>query len=140
MDRSYSIGELAKAACVPTTTVRYYERRGLLSPDSRTRAKYRVYGESALERLRFIRAAQATGFTLEDIAALLMLRDEGAAGGCHAEVSSMISGRLADVETRLADLRRVRAVLREAVQACGASAGPCPVMAKLTVKNRAKSA
>lgn len=140
MERSYSIGAMAKAAGVPTTTVRYYERRGLLAPDGRSRAKYRVYGAASLERLRFIRSAQATGFTLEDIGALLELRDEGTGGRCRTEVRSMIARRLADTKTKMADLERVRAVLLEADAACGASKGPCPVMAKLTVKNRTNSA
>lgn len=140
MTGAYSIGALAKAAGVPTTTVRYYERRGLLAPDGRSRAKYRVYGEASLERLRFIRSAQATGFTLEDIAALLELRDEGAGARCRSEVRSMIARRLADTKAKMADLDRVRAVLLEADAACGASKGACPVMAKLTVKNRANSA
>lgn len=136
----YSIGAMAKAAGVPTTTVRYYERRGLLTPDGRSRAKYRVYGEASLERLRFIRSAQATGFTLEDIAALLTLLDEGAGERCRSEVSAMLAGRLADVEMRLADLTRVREVLREAAATCRASNGPCPVLAKLTVKKSANRA
>ncbi len=140
MTAPYTIGALAKAAGVPTTTVRYYERRGLLVPDSRTRSKYRVYGEAALERLRFIRSAQATGFTLEDIAALLELRDEGTGGRCRTEVRSMIARRLADAKARMADLERVRAVLLEADAACAASKGPCPVMARLTVENRSTPA
>jgi len=140
MERSYSIGAMAKAAGVPTTTVRYYERRGLLAPDGRSRAKYRVYGAASLERLQFIRSAQATGFTLEDIAALLELRDEGRGGRCRTEVRSMIARRLADTETKMVDLERVRTVLLEADAACGASRGACPVMAKLTLKNRTNSA
>src|SRR5215813_5732090 len=72
---TYTIGQLARAAGVPTSTVRYYERIGLLHPDARTAGNYRLYGEDALECLRFIRAAQRTGFTLEDITALLQLRD-----------------------------------------------------------------
>jgi DNA-binding transcriptional MerR regulator len=140
MTVSYSIGALARAAGVPATTVRYYERRGLLAPDARSRAKYRIYGEASLERLRFIRSAQATGFTLEDIGALLELRDEGTGGRCRTEVRSMIARRLADMNTKMADLERVRAVLMEADASCGASKGPCPVMARLTVKNRTKPA
>ncbi len=66
-----TIGELAKAAGVPTSTVRYYERAGILRPSGRSAGNYRVYSKSELERLRFIRAAQATGFTLDDIKSLL---------------------------------------------------------------------
>src|SRR5262249_42122032 len=83
MKTTYTIGQLARATGVPTSTVRYYERMGLLRPSGRTSGNYRVYGEEALERVRFIRAAQATGFTREDITALLNLRD-GTTAGCQA--------------------------------------------------------
>ncbi len=75
MGSTYTIGKLAKAAEVPVSTVRYYEKRGLLTPDQRTPSSYRLYGEESLQRLRFIRAAQTSGFTLEDIAMLLDLRE-----------------------------------------------------------------
>ena len=63
---TYTIGRLAKAADVPVSTVRYYEQRGLMEPDERTRSSYRIYSPEALRRLRFIRAAQSSGFTLKD--------------------------------------------------------------------------
>ncbi len=71
MATKLSIGELAKAADVPTSTVRYYERAGILRPSGRSAGNYRLYSQSELEQLRFIRAAQATGFTLENVTALL---------------------------------------------------------------------
>ena len=82
METIYTIGQLARAAGVPTSTVRYYERIGLVRPAGRTAGNYRVYGEEALECLRFIRAAQATGFALEDISALLNCRRDNTAV-CH---------------------------------------------------------
>ena len=72
---SMTIGELARAANVPTSTIRFYERRGLLDPDARTQSNYRTYSARAAERLKFIRSAQATGFSLEDVADLLKLTD-----------------------------------------------------------------
>lgn len=75
MATEYTIGELAEEVGVPTSTLRYYERSGLVSPDGRTSGNYRIYGAAAVERVRFIRAAQATGFTLEDIARLLDFKD-----------------------------------------------------------------
>lgn len=63
---SLSIGQLAKAAGVPTSALRYYERIGLLEPDGRTGGNYRYYSDDALRRLRFIRAAHATGFRLDE--------------------------------------------------------------------------
>jgi DNA-binding transcriptional MerR regulator len=68
-----TIGQLAKAAEVPTSTVRFYERRGLIGPDACTRANYRTFTAQTLERLRFIRAAQASGFSLKDIREMLAL-------------------------------------------------------------------
>ncbi len=70
-----TIGQLAKEAGVPISTVRYYEGRGLLEPEERTASRYRLYGPDALHRLRFIRAAQTSGFTLEDTSKLLELRE-----------------------------------------------------------------
>ena len=71
MQKTYTIGRLAKVAEVPVSTVRYYEQRGLLRPESRTESNYRIYGPASLRRLRFIRVAQETGFTLEDIVLLI---------------------------------------------------------------------
>jgi len=112
----YTIGQLARAAGVPTSTVRYYERIGLLRPSGRTTGNYRVYGEDALERLRFIRAAQAAGFTLEDIATLLGLRD-GSTAASQA-VQTLIEERLSDVEKRMADARHVQSVLKASLELC----------------------
>ncbi len=66
-----TIGELARVAGVPTSTVRYYEREGILKPRGRSRSNYRLYAEEDVQRLRFIRAAQATGFTLQNVTQLL---------------------------------------------------------------------
>ena len=106
METINTIGQLARAPGVPTSTVRYYERIGLLQPAGRTSGNYRLYGTEALERLRFIRAAQATGFTLEDVTTLLYLRD-GTAGIC-SDVQTLIDHRLLDVMKRMSDLQLVQ--------------------------------
>ncbi|MCI0657218.1 MAG: MerR family transcriptional regulator, partial [Acidobacteria bacterium] len=79
MKQRLTIGQLAKEAGVPTSTVRYYERSQILQPEGRTQGNYRIYGPGALERLRFIRAAQSHGFTLDDIESLFAFRDGGTA-------------------------------------------------------------
>ena len=112
----YTIGQLARAAGVPTSTVRFYERSRLLRPDGRTEGNYRVYGPASFERLRFIRAAQANGFALEDVAALLSLRD-GTTAPCR-EVRTLVEHRLADLERRVGQLRHLRAVLRSSLKLC----------------------
>ena len=129
---AYRIGQLAKQVGVPVSTVRYYERRGLLKADGRTEGNYRQYGEPALERLRFIRSAQAIGFTLDDVAVLLGLRD-GSADAC-AEVQRLVEARITDVEQRLKEIRHVRRFLRAALKACQTSASPeeCAILMKLS--------
>lgn len=132
---SFTISELAQAAGVPTTTVRYYERAGLLLPTARSGAGYRLYGAEALERLRFIRAAQAVGFALGDIASLLELEANGAAL-CQTEVSSLLERRLAETEARLRDLKRVKAHLSKALTRCRTSTGECAVMRELSTNQK----
>jgi DNA-binding transcriptional MerR regulator len=122
---SLTIGQLAKAGGVPPSTVRYYERIGLLEPDSRSAGNYRLYGPAAMERLRFIRSAQAVGFGLDDIATLL-------GGAACRDVQGLIERRLADVAGRLRDLRHVQRVLALCLDEChDARNKECPVVVKL---------
>ena len=117
MGAQYTIGPLAAAAGIPTTTVRYYERRGLIRAARRIGSgQYRLYGAAELDRLRFIRAAQAPGFSLEDIARLLAL-DDGRSEPC-AEVQALIEARLSDVSDRVRDLQRVQQALRRSLYQC----------------------
>jgi MerR family mercuric resistance operon transcriptional regulator len=111
-----TIGQLARAAGVPTSTVRYYERVGLFKPDARTRAGYRCYSAAAVERLRFIRAAQATGFSLDDVRQMLELTHSD--GPPCEEVATLISRRLEDVRRRLRELKRVERALMTAIKSC----------------------
>ena len=99
MNDVITIGQLAQAADVPTSTIRYYEREGLLEPEGRTEGNYRFYGPHSLERLRFVKAAQALGFTLMDISMLLGFRD-GKDDPCE-EVQHIIEGRLDDLEKKI---------------------------------------
>ncbi len=108
---SYTIGQLASAAGVPTTTVRYYERRGLLAPEARSASRYRLYREASLEQLRFIKAAQSAGFTLSDIESLLALRDDKRAP--QQEVRGLIDERLQGVAKQIKDLKAVEKALRK---------------------------
>ncbi|GAA4451422.1 heavy metal-responsive transcriptional regulator [Novipirellula rosea] len=112
----FTISQLAKSAGIRTSTVRYYERIGLVEPEERSRGNYRLYSDASLDRLKFIRAAQATGFTLDDVKALL-LDDAGGTPTCGS-VRGLIEDRLADTERRLKDLRHVRRILKSALQQC----------------------
>ena len=131
MATELTIGELAKAAEVPTSTVRYYERAGILRPRGRSAGNYRVYSADELERLRFIRAAQATGFTLDDIKALLR------PAAC-AKVQGLIEERLEHVSARMKELRHVQRVLRASLAECHRheETGRCKVVDELTARSK----
>lgn len=111
MEGSLTIGRLAVAAGVPTSTVRYYERAGLLRPAARSASGYRLYSEAELERLRFIRAAQATGLRLADVRELLRPARCG-------RVQGLLEARLEEMAARRDELRRVERVLRGALRLC----------------------
>lgn len=115
MTEQYTITQLARAAEVPTTTVRYYERIGLLQPEDRSYGNYRLYTDESVHRLRFIRAAQATGFTLDNIRALL---GDSGQHPCCGDVQQVIEQRLADIDRRLKDMRRLQRVLKRALKTC----------------------
>lgn len=115
-NEQYTISQLAKSAGIPTTTMRYYERIGLVEPEDRSQGNYRLYSDESLNKVRFIRAAQATGFTLDDVKALL-LDDAGATPKCGS-VQGLIEDRLADIQERLKDLHHVRRVLKSALEKC----------------------
>src|SRR5947199_10849301 len=93
------IGKLAEAAGVNVQTVRYYEGLGLLPEPIRTASGYRTYGESALKRLRFIKQAQALGFSLEEIKAVLEISNEGKRP-C-SRVRKLAKAKLAEVDQKL---------------------------------------
>jgi DNA-binding transcriptional MerR regulator len=111
----FTIGQLAKRAGVPTSTLRYYERSGLLKPDARTGGNYRAYGERSLGRLKFIRSAQATGLSLDDIRELLSLTHDDEP--CE-EVIMLTKKRLTEVRERIKELRQVEKVLAKSLASC----------------------
>ncbi len=129
-DRLMTIGEVARTAGVATPTLRYYEQEGLLSPTTRSRAGYRLYDEQAIEQLRFIRSAQAVGFTLDDIRALGRL--EGESGkSCKAQVRRLLEQRLAEVNEKMKDLKRVQQALGQALDRCQRSNSECKVLKEI---------
>jgi Cu(I)-responsive transcriptional regulator len=126
-----TIGALAQRAGLGTETLRYYERLGLLAPAHRTASGYRQYAPQALERLNFIRRAQALGFSLAQIGELLDLhaRPEADMGAVRA----IVAQRLAEIDAKIDDLQRLRAGLQALLATCpghGPSA-QCPILAAL---------
>jgi Cu(I)-responsive transcriptional regulator len=128
-----NIGKLAKLAGVGIDTVRYYERNGLLAPSARLASGYRRYGELELARLRFIRKAQKLGFSLKEIESLLTLSARRNVG----QIKRTAQAKLEDIESRIADLQRVRDGLASLVDACPGHgrASECPILRALTVED-----
>jgi MerR family mercuric resistance operon transcriptional regulator len=128
--RTATIGGLARAGGVGVETVRYYQRRGLLQTPPRPDGSglgggVRRYGDGDLRRLRFIRSAQAAGFTLEQIGELLALD----ATDDRARARDLARERIAALDARIAELRGARDALARLAGACAAgSAGPCPIL------------
>ena len=118
MHHHYTIGQLARAAGVPTTTLRYYERAGLLCPTTRAQNQYRLYAGQTLQIIRFIRAAQTAGFTLDDVRTLLALH-AGDLALCK-DVQPLIAKRLAEVSQRLKELRHIQRLLQSFLATCHA--------------------
>ncbi|QNE16777.1 MerR family transcriptional regulator [Kribbella qitaiheensis] len=103
--------QVASAAGVNLQTLRYYERRGLLAEPDRTNGGHRLYPPEAVTTLRVIKAAQRLGFSLDEIADLLKV------GGHHhgTDLKERAATKLADIETRIADLSVIAATLRSAL-------------------------
>jgi DNA-binding transcriptional MerR regulator len=133
------IGELADGCGVTAKTVRYYEQVGLLADPPRTTTGYRDYPQEAVDRLRFVRTAQAAGLTLAEIASVLGIHDAGSSPCAH--VVELIEGHLSEIAARIAELRAAQAQLeRLAASAatldpadCAASGEVCRI---LTAKAR----
>lgn len=126
---SIGIGTLAKRAGVSIDTVRYYEKSGLLAPESRLASGYRRYNDEQVSRLRFIRRAQELGFTLKDIRELLGISKQKDV----AKVKRAAEKKLAEVESRLVALTRMRDGLATLVATCPGHgrAADCPILKAL---------
>ena len=123
--RSDTIGGLAKAAGVGVETVRYYQRRGLLPEPARPPGEIRRYGDDDVRRLRFIRSAQAAGFTLNEIKELLELD----AADDRARARDLAKSRVAALDEKIAELRSARDALAALATACAHKrSGPCPIL------------
>jgi MerR family mercuric resistance operon transcriptional regulator len=127
--RTFTISRLASEAGVNVETVRYYHRRGLLPQPARPASGVRRYAISDAERLRFIKRAQAMGFTLEEIKSLLELRTNRT---CHA-TRALAIGKLEQIEMQIENLRRLRDELAGLVEACNTNSDDraCPVIQRL---------
>lgn len=121
---SLTIGKLASSAGVGVETVRFYQRKGLLSVPARA-GGVREYGAEDVRRLRFIRKAQTAGFTLEEIKELIRLD----ATNDRPRARELASERLKALDERIGDLKRAQASLKRLVGDCASGKeGPCPIL------------
>lgn len=121
-----TIGQLAAAVDVNVETIRYYQRKGLLQVPPRPVGGIRHYGHADAARVKFIKAAQRLGFSLEDIGQLLRLDD-----GMQCSAAAQLASRhLADVRVRLQNLRRIEAALAKSLKQCARHRGDvaCPLI------------
>ena len=124
-----TIGAAAAASGVGVETIRFYQRKGLLDEPARPAGSIRRYGKRDVARVRFIKSAQRLGFSLDEVAGLLVLED-----GTHCDdARTLAEAKLAAVREKLADLRRIERALRSMIAECRDSEGDicCPMIRAL---------
>jgi MerR family mercuric resistance operon transcriptional regulator len=128
-DSRLTIAGAARASGVGVETVRYYERRGLVSQPKRGTGSYRHYQPDHVRRIRFIKRAQDLGFTLQEIASLLKLED----GTDRRSIRRIANARLEETRRRIADLKRIEGALGHLLHDCEAHARAprCPIIAAI---------
>ena len=121
-----TIGRVAAAAGVNVETIRYYQRRGLLEEPMRPLGGYRNYPAEMVKRIRFIKKAQALGFTLENVAGLLHLNDTDAC----SKTRDLAARKLALIEQKISELANMRDALAKLVGQCDRKSkrGACPII------------
>ena len=120
-----TIGSLAQAAGVGVETVRFYQRKGLVDEPARA-GGIRRYDGRDVDRLRFIKRAQAAGFTLAEIAELIALD----AGEDRARARQLAKARIVALDAKIAELEEARTSLARLAKECGEGRdGPCPIIA-----------
>jgi Hg(II)-responsive transcriptional regulator len=126
-----TIGQVAAAAAVNIQTIRYYERRGLVSAPRRSLAGYRQYGDDAIARLRFIKRAQELGFSLAEVQELLALRVRH--GSACDVIERKTRGKIELVEAKIRRLQRLKRTLERLAAACAARqpTDDCPILEAL---------
>ena len=132
------IGEIAKRTSLTVDAIRFYEKRKLLPRALRSAGRFRLYGESSVERLCFIQQMQGLGFSLREVGELIQLR-ERKVEACES-VRQLLTAKLVDVRAKMRELRRLEKELEADFRKCcrelnhrrGHVACPCPVLEQAT--------
>jgi DNA-binding transcriptional MerR regulator len=123
VESALKIGQVAKLAGVGIDTVRFYENEGLLPRAARSRSGYRLFPHAAVERVAFIKKAQRFGFTLDEMGKILGSIDRGE--GDRKSAQLQLERVITRIDVKVADLRRVRRKLLDAVEELGS--GKCAI-------------
>jgi DNA-binding transcriptional MerR regulator len=116
-----TVSKLADQVGTSTDTLRYYERIGLLPEPDRSPSGYRLYGEEAVDRVRFIKRAQRFGLRLEEIAELLDIRERGQCPCGHTR--ALLERRMAVIDEEMAALAQLRGDIERMLDETAAAAG-----------------
>ncbi len=103
-----TVKEVADSVGLPSRTIRYYDRIGLVSADERTAAGYRLYSPQEEGKLRFVRRAKALGFSLEDIRGLMEAAERGCCDEVVPEVERLLQKKVEELDTKIAELSAFR--------------------------------
>jgi DNA-binding transcriptional MerR regulator len=136
-----TIGKLAGRVGISTEALRYYEQEGLIVPDAKSEAGYRLYGPESVQRVRFIRQAQQCGFTLGEIRAMLALR--AAHSACCGDVRRLAIEKKLQIEGKIKALKSMSKALDALISDCSEESHPivdCPILAALGKPSVATSA
>jgi Hg(II)-responsive transcriptional regulator len=130
--------EVARRGGVNLETIRYYERRGLLPKPPRTAAGYRTFSQETVRRLRFVKRAQALGFSLKEIKELLSLR--AAPKARCADVRARAEVKIAEIDAKIRALEAMRKALERLTAACRGrgSVSACPILESLDFEKQAR--
>lgn len=130
-DPPWTRARLAALAGVNLETIRFYEQRKLLPVPERTPAGYRIYRQEHLMRLKFIRKAQALGFTLDEIRELLLLRSQ--TGRSSKRVKDLAEQKIADIKHKIRALERMQKALKLISKSCDGTGttDSCPILMAL---------
>lgn len=123
----HNIGEAAKRSGVSAKMIRHYEAIGLLPAAGRTFAGYRIYDDSDLHRIRFIKRARGLGFAMKEIAQLLGLWDD--CDRASAEVKALALHHVDELDAKIAEMQAMRRTLRDLAERCHGDDRPdCPIL------------
>ena len=135
--KRYRISEVAKQLKISIDTLRYYEKIDLLAPINRNSGGFRLYEESDIARIKFIQRAKMMNFTLDEIKALLKMRDNPER--TREDVRELTQQKLEIIERQLSELDILRQELQELIVSCACSQQGCPIIEKIENTDKGRS-